>query len=47
MPHLQERRSWGNELNILLNLDQKDKTLIDSAPDEDAPEPSRSRGYER
>ena len=36
-----------NELNVLLNLDQKDKTLIDDAPDEDAPERGRGRDYER
>ena len=36
-----------NELNILLNLEQKDKTLIADTPDEDAPERGRSRDYER
>ena len=44
---LAEKSKRLNELNILLNLDQKDKTLIADPPDEDAPEPSRSRDYER
>ena len=35
------------ELNILLNMDQKDKSLIDDVPDEDTPERSRSKGLER
>ena len=35
------------ELNILLNMDQKDKSLIDDGPEEDAPEQPKSRGYER
>ena len=35
------------ELNILLNMDEKDKTLIDDGPEEDAPEPPRARAYER
>ena len=44
---LTEKSKRLNELNILLNLDQKDKTFIDNTPDEDAPVVSRSRSYER
>ena len=44
---LTEKSKRLNELNVLLNLDQKDKTLIDDAPDEDAPERGRGRDYER
>lgn len=32
---------------ILLNMDQKDKSLIDDVPDEDTPERPRSKGIER
>ncbi len=35
------------ELNILLNMDQKDHSLLDDEPEEDAPEPPRARAYER
>ena len=45
---LEQKSKRLNELNILLNLDKKDKTLIDDGPDEDAPVVvSRSRDYER
>ena len=44
---LTEKSKRLNELNILLNLDQKDKTLIDNTPDEDTPQPPRSQDYER
>lgn len=35
------------ELNILLNMDQKDRSLLDDEPEEDTPEPPRARAYER
>ena len=35
------------ELNILLNMDQKDRSLLDDVPEDDAPEKARTRGYER
>ena len=35
------------ELNILLNMDQKDKTLMDEAPDEESPEHTRPKEPER
>lgn len=44
---LAEKTARLKELNILLNMDQKDKSLIDDGPDEDAPEPPKSRAYER
>ena len=44
---LAEKTARLKELNILLNMDQKDNALIDDAPDEDAPERPRSKGMER
>lgn len=44
---LAEKSARLKELDILLNLDQKDKALIGDAPDEDMPEPQKIRGYER
>ena len=44
---LAEKTARLKELNVLLNMDQKDNALIDDAPDEDAPERPRSRGMER
>ena len=35
------------ELNILLNMDQKDRSLLDDVPEDDAPEKPRTRDYER
>ena len=35
------------ELNILLNMDQKDRSLLDDVPEDDAPEKARTREYER
>lgn len=35
------------ELNILLNMDQKDKALLDEAPEEDSPDKEKSRSVER
>ena len=39
--------SFVKELNILLNIDQKDRNLIDSEPEEDTVEETRSVEYER
>lgn len=44
---LTEKTARLKELNILLNMDQKDNALIDDAPDEEAPERPRSKGMER
>ena len=44
---LAEKTARLKELNILLNMDQKDKSLIDDVPDEDALERPRSKGMER
>lgn len=44
---LAEKAARLKELNILLNMDQKDKSLIDDVPDEDTPERPRSKGMER
>src|SRR5574344_1728732 len=40
---LAEKSARLKELNILLNMDQKDKTLMDDAPEEEAPENPRPR----
>ena len=44
---LAEKSARLKELNILLNMDQKDKTLMDDAPEEEAPENPRPREPER
>ena len=44
---LAEKTARLKELNILLNMDQKDNALIDDAPDEDVPERPRLKGMER
>lgn len=44
---LAEKTARLKELNILLNMDQKDKSLIDDVPDEDTPEKSKARDYAR
>ena len=44
---LDEKTARLKELNILLNMDQKDKSLIDDVPDEDTPEKSKTRDYAR
>ena len=35
------------ELNILLNMDQKDRSLLDDEPEEESPERQRTRDFER
>ena len=45
---LAEKTARLNELNILLNMDEKDKTLIDDAPEEGEEVPARKAiGQER
>ena len=44
---LAEKSARLKELNILLNMDQKDKTLLDDAPEEDFPDKEKSRSVER
>ena len=44
---LKEKEVRLKELNILLNMDQKDRSLIDDAPEEDTPDKPRTRDYER
>ena len=44
---LAEKTARLKELNILLNMDQKDRALIDEAPEEDVPEKPKAREYER
>ena len=44
---LKEKEARLMELNILLNMDQKDCSLIDDAPDEDTTDKPRQRNRER
>ena len=44
---LAEKSARLKELNILLNMDQKDKALLDEAPEEDSPDKEKSRSVER
>ena len=44
---LAEKSARLKELNILLNMDQKDKTLLDDAPEEDSPDKEKSQSVER
>lgn len=44
---LAEKTDRLKELNILLNMDEKDKTLMDDGPEEDAPEQPRYKALER
>ena len=49
-PHEDELKTKSarlDELNILLNMDEKDNSLIDDVPDEDTPEKSKARDYVR
>ncbi len=43
---LAEKSVRLKELNILLNMDQKDKALLDEAPEEDSPDKEKSRSVE-
>ena len=44
---LKEKTDRLKELNILLNMDQKDKSIIDSEPEEDNVKETRNVEYER
>lgn len=44
---LQQKTERLNELNVLLNMDEKDHTLIDGEQDVDNDEPERAMGMER
>ena len=44
---LAEKSARLKELNILLNMDQKDKTLLDDAPEEDSQDKGKCRSVER
>ena len=44
---LAEKSARLKELNIPLNMDQKDKTLMDDAPEQDSPDKEKSRSVER
>ena len=44
---LTEKTARLKELNILLSMDEKDRSLVDAEPDEPAEKPQRSRDYER
>ena len=44
---LKEKEARLKELNILLNMDQKDRSLIDDTPEEDIPDKPRPRRIER
>ncbi len=44
---LAEKTARLKELNILLNMDQKDRSLIDDAPEDTTPERPKARDYER
>ena len=44
---LAEKSARLKELNILLNMDQKDKALLDEAPEEDSPDKEKPRSVER
>ena len=44
---LAEKSARLKELNILLNMDQKDRTLMDDAPEEESPDKEKSRSVER
>ena len=44
---LTEKSARLKELNILLNMDQKDTALLDEAPEEDSPDKEKPRSVER
>lgn len=44
---LAEKSARLKELNILLNMDQKDKTLMDDTPEEECSDKQKPRGVER
>ena len=44
---LAEKSARLKELNILLNMDQKDRSVLDEGPEEDAPKKEKRREQER
>ncbi len=44
---LAEKSERLKELNILLNMDQKDRSVLDEGPEADAPEKEKRREQER
>lgn len=44
---LAQKTARLKELNILLNMDQKDRSILDDEPEEESPEKPKSRDYER
>ena len=44
---LAEKSARLKELNILLNMDQKDRSVLDEGPEADAPEKEKRREQER
>jgi hypothetical protein len=44
---LAEKSAQLKELNILLNMDQKDRSVLDERPEEDTPEKEKGREHER
>ena len=44
---LKEKSERLKELNILLNMDQKDRALLDDGPENEQPEKKREREPER
>ena len=44
---LAEKSARLKELNILLNMDQKDRSVLDDSPEEDVPEKSKHKYIER
>lgn len=44
---LAEKSARLKELNILLNMDQKDRSVLEEGPEEDSPEKEKRRGHER
>ena len=44
---LAQKTARLKELNILLNMDQKDRSILDDGPDEEVPQKPKERGHER
>ena len=44
---LAQKAARLKELNILLNMDQKDRSILDDEPEEEPPDKSKPRDYER
>ena len=44
---LAEKSARLKELNILLNMDQKDRSVLDDGPTEESPEKEKQREQER